>query len=117
MKKQILAGLAVAGMTLGLAGPAQAQPPRHSHVKLIHADIRVVDGQRMLFGYHRCIDLRAQGDNWLAHHHSIHTGRAGEALREAGHVVAPTTPLSPLRDCAHLASMTLPIPFGPPPGH
>ena len=61
--------------------------------------------------YRKCVDL---ANNWAlpwnAHHEHVHTGKAGEALRDkAGHVPIPTAPFSPIRDCAHLAEL-----FGPP---
>jgi hypothetical protein len=88
----------------GLAG-ANGGPPPHGHVLVLGVE----------FGpqgptYRKCVDLaNNQALPLHAHHATVHTGRAGEALSNAGHVVAPTAPLSTIRDCAHLAEL-----FGPP---
>lgn len=56
-------------------------------------------------GFRRCVDMPVVA----AHHHSLHTGSAGDALRgKAGHMVAPAAPLSPWEDCAALEA-ALPI--------
>lgn len=61
-------------------------------------------------GFRKCIDLPEVPLN--AHHASLHTGTAGEALGErAGHAVVPTAPLTPWATCAELAD-DLPIRVG-----
>lgn len=62
-----------------------------------------------LISYGKCIDLAAgQALPLQSHHDRIHTGRAGAALRGAGHLTIPTAPLSGIQDCAHLATFLPP---------
>jgi hypothetical protein len=83
----------LAGATLAagmLAAPAAASGPDmskpHPHALLLHVDMS--NG----FTYERCIDLaggRALPRN--NHHGTVHTGTAGDALKDAGHLVVPYT--------------------------
>lgn len=112
MNKKMLAVVpAVAALVLGpLAGTATADGdgggglPRHGHMLVLGVQY---DETGEPSGYRKCVDLA--GGNWLplkAHHSSVHTGNAGMALSEkAGHMAVPTAPLSPIRDCAHLAEL------------
>ncbi|MCE0487436.1 hypothetical protein [Ornithinimicrobium sediminis] len=99
---------AVALMAVGLAGPAQADghppgpPPQHGHMLVLGV---VWDGDEPV-GFRKCVDLA--GGNKLgnnAHHQHAHTGKAGEALYRAGHLVVPTAPLTPFGGCADLEAM------------
>jgi hypothetical protein len=94
-------------MMVGFAAPAQAHereaPPLHGHVLVL--GVQWENGEPV--GFRKCVDLA--GGNWLKknnHHYTVHTGRAGEALFNAGHIVAPTAPLWPeVRNCADLEAM------------
>jgi hypothetical protein len=114
--RKMITTLAALLLTLGMmAGPAAADEPGppdfdtpHSHVLLLHADVLnepnpVTGAPYTLLGYGKCIDLA--GGMALSHnrfHTNVHFGRAGQALRGAGHLVVP------FADCA-----TLDGPFGP----
>jgi hypothetical protein len=102
--------LAALLLTLGmLAGPAAADhhgPPDfdtpHPHVLLLHADVLdepdpMTGAPYTLLGYGKCVDLaggKALRQNNF--HTNVHFGRAGQALRGAGHLVVP------FFDCATL---------------
>ena len=103
--------LAALLLALGMmAGPAVADhhggPPDfdtpHSHVLLLHADVLdetdpLTGAPYTLLGYGKCVDLaggKALRQNNF--HTNIHFGRAGQALRGAGHLVVP------FFDCAML---------------
>jgi hypothetical protein len=104
-KRIALALGAVAALSLGpLASGAAAheheggEPPRHAHVKLIGV---VFDDGGVPVDARKCISLangRALPLN--AHHAHLHTGRAGEAQFQAGHLVVPLAPYSPFTGCA-----------------
>ena len=107
------ATLAVGGATASAGGHGDHGVPEHGHIKLLHVQIDFgfdEDGtlvQADLTGYARCIDHPAgRGNSWSAHHDSIHTGNAGEALFNAGHLVLPVVPLGPpwRTDCAGIAA-------------
>ncbi len=93
------------GLYVGVAG-ANGEPPPHGHMLLLG-----VEGTPEAFTYRKCVDLaNNQALPLHAHHATLHRGTAGEALfAYAGHVAVPTAPLTPIRDCAHLAEL-----FGPP---
>lgn len=100
MKRSIASFATLAAFAVGsFAGTAQAgghewHLPPHGHVMLIGVD--VIDGW---VHYDHCVEFRALPVP--AHHHSIHTGRAGGspfaqgALFKAGNWVAPLDPLIP----------------------
>lgn len=101
---------AVALMMVGAAGPAQAAPddggtgapPLHGHMLVL--GVQWENGEPV--GYQKCIDVA--GGNALglnAHHEHAHTGRAGMALFEAGHLFVPAYPISPFENCAALAEV------------
>ena len=75
-------------------------PVEHGHVLVLGLQFDS-DGNPSI---RKCVDLangRALRNN--AHHDHLHTGRAGEALIRAGHMVIPTAPLNPLgSNCAEL---------------
>jgi hypothetical protein len=104
--------LSLLGALAALPSPAAANgqggPPLHGHMLILGLEF---DPQGEPIGYQKCVDLANNKALPLhAHHDTVHTGTAGEALREhAGHFVVPTAPLTPFRDCAHLAEL-----FGPP---
>jgi hypothetical protein len=112
MRKVLLVaalGLLMVGM-MGATALAE-EPPPHPHMLLLHLELDVIDGTLHLVGFHRCVDLAANRPVPLnAHHAHIHTGKAGEALFNAGHVVAPGAPLTPWANCAELeADLPLPV--------
>ena len=120
MRTRITATLAAMLLAIGLlAAPATAsdhgghEVPPHGHMLLLHATWDVVEtpaGPRFFpTSYARCVDLAA-GRNIAAHHDTVHTGRAGQALRGAGHLVIPNSQLSPMApaDCAGLAELLPP---------
>jgi hypothetical protein len=93
-------------LVAGLAGPAQAEghygpPPPHGHMLVLGVEYR--GGEPV--GFRKCVDLAAGRPLRLnAHHAHSHTGAAGQALRNAGHLVIPTAPLTPLT-CELLRAM------------
>jgi hypothetical protein len=93
-----------------LAVPAMAfaneGPPPHGHMLVMEVEFGPTG-----VTYKKCVDLaNNQVLPFNAHHEHLHTGMAGEALRDnAGHFAVPTAPFSPFRDCAHLAEV-----LGPP---
>ena len=93
------------GVFAGVASADEEIPP-HGHMLL-----QGVEGTPEGFTYRKCVDLaHNQALPLHAHHATLHTGTAGEALfANAGHVAFPTAPITPVRDCAHLAEL-----FGPP---
>jgi hypothetical protein len=84
----LTAGVALAvGMLAAPAmadeGPDLTQP--HHHALLLHVDLEV-------FSYRTCVDLAGGGTlRTNTHHETVHTGRAGAALQQAGHLVVPYT--------------------------
>ncbi len=117
MRTRITATLAAMLLAVGLlAAPAAAsghgghEVPPHGHVLLLHATWTGpgVGPGTMPTSYARCIDLAA-GQNIAAHHDTVHTGRAGQALRGAGHLVVPTFGFD---GCAELARLLPPTPRG-----
>jgi hypothetical protein len=108
MKRAILLLAALAMMTGLFASVASADEefPPHGHM-LIHGVEFSEDGVT----YRKCVDLANNRALPLhSHHERVHFGTAGQALFvNAGHLVVPTSPLSDIDDCAHLAEL-----FGPP---
>ena len=100
MKRSIALFTALAASAVGsLASTAQAgghdwHLPPHGHVMLI--GVEVIDGYAH---FDHCVEFKALPVP--AHHHSIHTGKAGGspfvqgALFKAGNWVAPLDPLIP----------------------
>ena len=90
-----------------LADEHHSSIPEHGHIMLLHADFEANPnpGPRwIIHGYERCVELaNGRALRNVAHHSSIHTGRAGEATRSAGHLVVPLSPLTPFTDCASFA--------------
>lgn len=113
MKSRVTALLTAALLAVGLiAAPAAADvhasgPPPHGHVFLLHATWTGSGPATDLKAYQRCVDL-AGGQSIPAHHDTVHTGRAGEALQGAGHLVVPTAQLGPIDDCAQLEALLPP---------
>jgi len=96
---QRFVALTVVLAALVVAGLAMAGPPQHGHVLVLGLQYDV-DGNPSI---HRCVELangRALRNN--AHHDHLHTGRAGDALDQAGHAIVPTSPLTHWSDCAEL---------------
>jgi hypothetical protein len=103
---------AVLGM-VAMPATAHEEPgtPLHGHVRLLHAEWTGpgVGPETVLISYGKCIDLAGGKALPLqAHHETVHTGRAGAALRGAGHLTIPTYPLTPFRNCAELAGLLPP---------
>lgn len=117
MRKMFTLVVALA-MTLGMVGTATAHDhgapwPAHGHMLVLHVGY---DAEGEPVSYGKCVDIAGGKQLDRAHHTTIHTGRAGTALEEAGHAVVPTADLTfgpdgPLlwADCAEFAEM-----FGPP---
>ncbi|MFI7482118.1 hypothetical protein ACH9EU_06835 [Kocuria sp. M1R5S2] len=110
MKRTLAAGVAVAALLLGpLAGTASAHdheepppgpPPAHNHMLVLGLQ---VDALGNPVGFRKCVDLAGgQALDISVHHRTVHTGKAGAALRKAGHAVVPAAPLTPFRNCADL---------------
>ncbi len=112
---------AVATLSVGpLASGAAAHqhegggaPPRHGHVKLIGLEF---NASGVPIDARKCIAL-ANGNRLPlnAHHAHLHTGRAGEAQRNAGHLVIPLAPLSPFTGCAQILTLLRSGALGGPP--
>jgi hypothetical protein len=102
---------AAAALTLTVAGAAQADetpgpPEEHGHMLVL--GLQFGDGGPFgpggPVGYRKCVDVAAGKALPLhAHHGGLHAGRAGDALRNAGHFPVPTAPLTPFENCADLA--------------
>ena len=92
--------LAACGLALvGVAGPAQAVP-EHAHMLVLGVQY---DATGQPVGFEKCVDIAAgQRLHLGAHHEHVHVGRAGVALREAGHLFVPAAPVSPFANCAAL---------------
>ncbi len=89
------------------AADQTAETPLHGHVLLLHAEWTGpgVGPGTGLISYGKCIDLAGGKALPLrAHHDTVHTGRAGAALRGAGHLTVPTAPLTSFSSCADLAA-------------
>ncbi len=108
MKRTITLFAALAlmmGLFVGVAG-VNAEPPPHGHMLILGLEFGP-EGPT----YRKCVDLaNNQALPLHAHHEALHIGKGGEQLFvNAGHLVVPTAPFIPIRDCAHLAEL-----FGPP---
>lgn len=92
---------AIGGATL--VSPVGSQEvPRHSHLLL--TDIELDESGEWPLSIKKCRPL-ANGHSVpiQAHHANLHTGRAGEALWEAGNAVVPVFPgRTPWTDCESL---------------
>lgn len=115
--RKIFVLMAAMALTLGMVGVASAeehgQPwPEHGHIMLLHAEWTGVGSQGTLeiTSYKKCVDLAGGNKNDRAHHTTIHTGRAGQALAGAGHLVLPTTGITPFANCADFAENFFPFP-------
>jgi hypothetical protein len=114
--KRTLTLVAVLVMTLGMtAMPALAAGHHddHGHVLLLHADYDPnpnFDPQDpesgppyFLRGFGKCVDIsNGRAHPLHVHHDTIHQGRAGEALRGAGHLTVPLSPMTDFEGCADL---------------
>lgn len=100
---RILSAAAVAALALGLPSAAQADEthatPEHGHMLVLgfeFSDTGVT--------YDKCVDIAAgKALPVHVHHEGLHAGRAGDALRNAGHFPVPTAPLTPWENCEDLA--------------
>ena len=97
---------AAAALALAVPGAAQADGghdgpvPEHGHMLVLGLQFGE-DG----VSYRKCIDVAAgKALPVHVHHDGLHAGRAGDALREAGHFPVPTAPLTPWKNCADLAA-------------
>jgi hypothetical protein len=120
--RRIVTTLAAALLALSMmVGPGVADehqegpPPEHGHLFVQRPVIEfLADGPQgpgvYATGFRKCVDLPVVP--LTAHHSSLHTGSAGEALVEhAGHAVVPAAPLTPWESCADLEA-ALPIFLG-----
>jgi hypothetical protein len=72
----------------------------HGHIMLIGAEFTGVGPGTVITSFRRCITLASGKALALhAHHETVHRGKAGEALRNAGNLVLPLAPLSPFTGC------------------
>ena len=111
MKRKIImltALVVLLGITaVPVAAEGHPPPPLHGHVLILGIQF---DEEDESISYRKCVDLaNNQALPLHVHHDTVHTGRAGQALFNAGHVVAPTAPLTDWDDCAQLAEL-----LGPP---
>lgn len=107
MKRWVMI-VAAATMVFGVAaGPAAAHDheggtPEHPHALVLGLEF---DESGEVVGFRKCVDLAGNRALPLhAHHDTVHTGTAGQALFEkAGHGVVPLHPLFPgIHNCADL---------------
>lgn len=95
-------GLAAASVTVAQAQEHEATP-EHGH--LLVTGITFDDtGEPVSFKKCRLI-ANGQAVPLHAHHATVHTGRAGEALWNAGNAVVPLAPLAPWTSCAEFEAM------------
>lgn len=111
-----LAAALLALSTTAVPGMAREEgPPEHGHMLVQRPVIEFLDDGPQgpgvyAIGFRKCVDLPIVP--LTAHHAGIHTGAAGQALRDqAGHQFLPTAPLSPYADCAGLEA-ALPLRVG-----
>ena len=105
MRRTITLLSALVLMLAMTALPAAAQEaPEHGHVLLVGADFEANPGPGspwIVHSFHKCVEIaNARPLGVQAHHHTIHQGRAGEALRGAGHLTVPLSPLTGFTSCA-----------------
>jgi hypothetical protein len=110
MKKSmtLIAAMAMMlGLFAGTAGASEhgAPWPAHGHILLLHVHYDA-DGEPESYG--KCVDIASGRQLDRAHHTTIHTGRAGQALMRAGHLVVPTADMTPWANCAEFAAMVQP---------
>ena len=94
------------GLAVGLlSGTALANkhewPPgfEHGHALLIGVDVEFTPDE-VVVNYRKCVEMKPLPV--MAHHHSIHQGRASDALFNAGNGVLPLSPLTPWDSCDEL---------------
>lgn len=98
------AALAVAGGT-PVSAAEHDEPgaiPPHPHMLVLGAEVDFSGEEPVLVDYRKCVDVAAnQALPLNAHHEHVHFGRAGEALRQAGHIFVPAAPAFdlPWTDC------------------
>lgn len=98
-----VAGVAVASIPSAVADEHDDAIPPHPHVLVLGAKLDASGDA--LVSYRKCVDVAAnQALPLNAHHEHVHFGRAGIALRSAGHLFVPTAPAFdlPWTDCASL---------------
>ncbi len=101
-----IAALALAAGPTATAAEHDEEPFEvvpHPHLLIIGADFDFSGEQPVLLDYVRCVDIAANRTLPLgSHHQHAHTGRAGEALGNAGHIFIFAAPLFdvPWTDCA-----------------
>jgi hypothetical protein len=96
------ATLAVGGMTAS-ADTGEHETPDHGHFLLLGF---TTDGQS--FDYRKCVDLAGgRSVPLVAHHAQVHAPETDEfgrginvkGIRQAGHAVVPTAPITPFPGC------------------
>lgn len=87
--------------TTASAGGHEWHVEPHGHVMLIGVEMEAVEGGSLV-SFDRCVEFAAgRALKTPAHHHSVHTGRAGGspfvqgALWNAGNAVVPLAPFGP----------------------
>lgn len=101
--------VALFGATAFAGGNPKEWPPgfEHGHAMLIGVEVEFTS-EGLVAHYKKCVEFKALPV--MAHHHSIHTGNAGEALFEkAGNAVLPLAPLTPFESCDDIPN-PLPVP-------
>ncbi len=97
-------------MLIGMMGVASAadhgQPwPAHGHLLLLHIHY---DAGGEPESYGKCVDIANGRQLDRAHHTTLHTGRASQALERANHMVIPTSGLTPFANCEQFAQFLPP---------
>ena len=112
MKRTLTLVVALAMMLGLMAVPSVAEgPPEHGHLLLVGADFEPnpdhdpddpsTGPPYIVHSFDKCVEVaNAQPLKVHVHHDTIHLGRAGEALRSAGHLTVPLWPLTPFHGCA-----------------
>lgn len=104
MKKRVFIFVlvaAISGMMLGGTASSEGPPP-HSHLLL--TGIELDESGKWPISIKKCRPLaNGQSVPLNAHHASLHTGRAGEALWNAGNAAVPVFPgHTPWTNCEEL---------------
>ena len=89
--RKVFTLLAAMALSLGVVGVASAEEHEesaHGHIKLLHVEYDAETHEPV--GFKKCIDVAGGNWNSHAHHNTIHQGRAGQALQQAGHMIVPT---------------------------
>ncbi len=96
-----LAALLTVGGSTAVGANDHGEPPKHPHALVL--GVVLDETGEVPVSVRKCVDLAGNRAVPLhAHHAGVHTGRAGEALWNAGNAVVPLAPLTPWANCAEL---------------